>query len=241
MGLSRRQLGADEQIVVEVRRGSGRLAVPIAVAVLAAALAVAASVAADQPAQAHANWLRIVAEALAIAGVGGLVWLLGRTLAWRAETVAVTTDRVVLSRGVLRRRSDQVLLSRVVDAHVDRRLVQRLAGRGDLVLELADGQTVLVEGLRQPDAFQRVVLRQADPGDTGVSPIGRPDDEALRPARPLVVTEFDPTPPMGTPAVSAISSTADVIRLEEIDRLEAEGVLEHVEAERRRSEIHLGR
>ena len=57
----------------------------------------------------------------------------------------------------------------------------------------------------------------------------------------LVVTEFDPTPPRGTLAVSAISSTADLIRLDEIDRLEAEGALDRREADLRRRQITEGR
>jgi hypothetical protein len=241
MGLSRRQLGPDEQIVVEVRLGPGGLVAPALVLILVAGLSLGCFIVAGRPAEAHASWLRIGAAVLGGVGVVVLVWLLARYLSWRAETVTVTSDRLVLSRGVLRRRTDQVLLGRVVDVHVDRRLAQRIVGRGDLVLELSDGQSILVEGLGKPDAFQRVVLRQAGL-DVGVPDASTTTTaEAMRMARPLVVTEFDPTPPKGTPSVSAVSSTADLIRLDEIDRLEAEGVLDQAEAERRRWEISQGR
>ena len=241
MGLSRRSLGADEQIVVEVRRGIGRLVVPMATFVIAGSLAGAALVASRHPTQTHAGWFRIAAAVAGGLSALCLIWLFGRMLAWRAETVAVTTDRLVLSRGVLRRRSDQVLLGRVVDAHVDQRLAQRLVGRGDLILELVDAQTVVVGGLRQPDAFRRVVLRHAGLDEAPGVAVPAPEIGAERVPRPLVVTELDPTPPRGTPSVSAISSTADLIRLDEIDRLEAEGALDHAEADRRRQEIRLGR
>ncbi len=241
MSLSRRSLGPDERVVVEVRRGVGRLVVPSVALVLAVGLAVTALVVSNHPTQTHATWLRVAAASAGAIGVLCLIWWLGRGLAWRAETVAVTTDRVVLSRGVLRRRSDQILLGRVVDAHVDRRLAQRLVGRGDLILELIDAQTILVEDLRQPDAFRRVVLRHAGLDDEGDSGEPRSELEVQRLPRPLVVTELDPTPPRGTPSVSAISSTADLIRLDEIDRLEAEGALDHDEADRRRAEIRRSR
>ena len=236
MGLRRRQLGADEQVVVEVRRGIGRLVTPLVTVVVSLGVAGFALVTAGRPSMSHASWLEIGAGAAAAVMAGSLLWLVSRYCSWRAETVAVTPERLVLSRGVLRRQTDQVLLARVADAHVAQRLTQRLVGRGDLVVELSDGAAVVVEGLREPDSFQRVLLRQAGLGESQTitpRPAGTP--------QMLVVTEFDPTPPRGTLAVSAISSTADLIRLDEIDRLEAEGALDRREADLRRRQITEGR
>ena len=238
MGVRRRQLGADEEIVVEVRRGRGRLLGPLLLALVAGGLGVAALVGAG-PSSGGSSLLRIAAMVAAASGLLALGWLLLRYLAWRAESVTVTTERLILTTGVLRRRADQVLLSRVVDVHVEQRLRQRLIRRGDLLLELSTGETVVVEGLGQPEAFQRVLLRQADAGLLHRPPPATatpgPDPTPLR--RPLVVSELDPTPPHGTPSVSTTSSTAALIRLDEIDRLEAEGSLDPTEATRRRAEI----
>ena len=235
MGLSQRQLGAGEQVVVEVHRGRGRLVVPSLAVLVAVGSSASCLVIAGRPTATGVGTLRIVAWLTGgLAGVA-LIWLLGRFAAWRAETVTVTSARLVLSRGVLRRNIDQVHLARVVEVHVVQRLRQRLTRRGDVVLELVDGAAVVVEALRQPEVFQRVLQRQIEASDGAGASVG--DRRMPSASRALVVTEFDPTPPRGTPSVSASASTASLIRLDEIDRLEAEGSLEPIEAARRRAEI----
>lgn len=57
----------------------------------------------------------------------------------------VTTKRVVIERGVLSKRMEQIDLYRIVDYVVDRPFFQRLAGTGNLVLHTMDRTSPLVE------------------------------------------------------------------------------------------------
>jgi len=55
-----------------------------------------------------------------------------------------------------------------------------------------------------------------------------------------VVYEDDPTPPAGTPAVSSTHAASLFARLDELDGLEASGVLSRQEAEERRRQLTEG-
>jgi hypothetical protein len=247
MALRTRHLATGEEIVVEVNRGSRRLVGPMIAIVAAAAVGIAATVLSTghqippssvllddrKTLDLVLRWIAIIAG---LAGTLSILWAGARWLRWRRTTVAVTTDRVVSTSGVVRQRMDQVLLQRVVDAHVDVTVRDRIARRGTVVIELADGPPVAIDGLRSPESFQRVVLRQA-----GILDGGEPWDEAAESRsgweRPVIITELAPTPPFGTPAVTTTTAAEIMIRLDEIDRLETEGVLSPAEARRRRAEI----
>lgn len=79
-------------------------------------------------------------------GVYGLV-------AWaraRATTIRVTSQRIVVEKGLFSKTLDQIDLYRVVDYRVERPLGQRLVGTGNLVLETLDKTTreLALRGLR---------------------------------------------------------------------------------------------
>lgn len=245
MGLKAKELAGGEQVVIEVRRGPSRLAAPSIVLAAAAGLAVACLMLARRNPSAP-GWtliddrrtvggaLEVLAVILGAISALALLWLLASWLRWRGRSVALTSLRVASVEGVLRRRIDQVLLERVVDVQVDRSMRDRLARRGTVLLELIDGSTVAIDGLAKPDAFARVMLRQA-----GLIPGGPGEDAGSGGSLEgwAVITENDPTPPEGTPALTATGAAARLIRLDEIDRLESEGLLDPAEAARRRSEL----
>ncbi len=151
MPLPARSLGESEAVVVDLRAHGWVLARPIA---LSAAVVVAAGFAAS---------VRIpLAMAWALVGLVALVLLnlLVRYSRWRAQSLVVTTQRVVLRRGVLVRRGREIPLSQISDVSYRQRVVERLVRAGELRIESAgrDGAEVFV-GVPRPAAVQREITR----------------------------------------------------------------------------------
>ncbi|MBK6697735.1 MAG: PH domain-containing protein [Myxococcales bacterium] len=72
--------------------------------------------------------------AIVTLGIGALVyWLRARGVRYR-----ITTQRVIVERGILSKRMDQIDLYRINDYVVDRPLMQRIVGTGNLTLEAMD-------------------------------------------------------------------------------------------------------
>lgn len=234
MGLSRRALGVDEEIIVEVRSHRGALVAPSCLLLAACAGAIWLVVFAS-------SWPKLGREIAAGVLIGlPLWWLVARWMRWRSRSVSLTNERVVVSNGSLRKKSEQVRLLRIIEVHLIQGMTDRLLRRGDVILEVDDGSPLAVERLRHPEAFQRVVLRQLGRDEEE----GDEDDHAgtrefSGPSMPRiqVITEDDPTPPQGTPAVSGSRAATLFARLDELDRLEASGALSHHEAALRRAEL----
>jgi len=93
-----------------------------------------------------------------VRGIGGLllaILTLGLSLivAWfrvRDVHYRITTQRIVVERGLFSKRMEQLDLYRVVDYVVERPFGQRLVGTGNIVLEAMDKTTpeLRIEGLR---------------------------------------------------------------------------------------------
>ena len=68
----------------------------------------------------------------------------------RGTTYKVTTQRIVIERGVLSKHMEQVELYRVVDYTVDRPFGQRIMGTGNITLEAMDKTTpeIRIEGVK---------------------------------------------------------------------------------------------
>lgn len=68
----------------------------------------------------------------------------------RAVHYRITTQRVVIERGVLSKKLEQTDLYRVYDYVVERPLSQRMLGTGNLVLESADKSTpkIRIDGIK---------------------------------------------------------------------------------------------
>ena len=235
MGLSRRDLAVDEEVVVEFRGHRGALLAPL----LGVLLLVGA-----------AGLLLMKATGLPLAPRQGIAavlialplsWFCLRALRWRSRSITLTTQRLVVSRGNLRKHSEQVRLLRIVEVHVDQGVIERLLGRGRIAIDLIDGEPVVIDEIPHPAAMQRLVLRQVDEclttaDEQEAAPPHWPE-EPSRLARVRIVTELDPTPPRGIPAVSGSSAQSLMARLDEVDRLEADGLLSGDEARRRRAEL----
>jgi membrane protein YdbS with pleckstrin-like domain len=238
VALSRRELGQDEAIVLELRSHRGELVLPT---LLLFACAVGAVVLLGE---AHALPLTVRRVLAGVLLVAGLSVALVRWIKWRSRAVVLTSQRFLVINGLLAKTTEQVRLSRVVEVHRRQGLLDRLMRRGSIILEVDDGPSLVVDALRRPEALQRLILRQLrseeDLPRYGqlVGPERQVEPLARRPGREVwIVAEDDPTPPSGTPAVSGSRAALLLARLDELDRLELSGALSADEADRRRRQL----
>lgn len=94
----------------------------------------------------------------AVQGFGGLVLailtlglsVLVNYIRARGTLYRITSQRLVIERGVFSKRTEQVDLYRIVDYVVDRPFGQRIMGTGNIVLEAMDKTTpeIKIEGVK---------------------------------------------------------------------------------------------
>jgi hypothetical protein len=253
MGLRKKQLGHDEEVVVELRGHRGSLLLPLFVVAVGLAILITASV--DH----HLSASSVLKVAGLVLGLLGAVLLVHRVVQWRARVITVTNQRVVVSVAGLRTRRDQVSLDRIVEIQVHQGIVDHLFGRGDVIVELVDGPSVVIPDVSKPEALRRILMRTARLDRQGLlaeasrdhgadesedldmdSRFGLDATQVRRASDvivPRLVTEFDPTPPNGTPAVAASFDQDQVSRLSAIDDLEATGIISPAEALEQRLRI----
>lgn len=120
------QLAEPEVIVLRLRPHGRRLLLP-AVAVCAIAAAAGFWVG-----QLPSEWMNV------LAGVGAIVLVLALgvlpLLTWLSHRTTVTSQRVIVRRGLFARHRSEVQLSRVREVRTRRGLVQRLWAAGDIEL-----------------------------------------------------------------------------------------------------------
>jgi membrane protein YdbS with pleckstrin-like domain len=107
-----------------------------------------------------ADVARWAALALAGALVLCLLWLVARYLRWATTSLVVTSQRLVLRKGVFGRSGREILLERLSDISYHQSLLDRVLGAGDIMLESPgrDGQEVF-EDLPRPVAIQSEINR----------------------------------------------------------------------------------
>jgi membrane protein YdbS with pleckstrin-like domain len=164
-----RFLADDEEIDLLTRRHLVVLLRPLIRFALVTGVVVAAAVF-YSPGD-KSDWLDRSAGAIAVLFFLPVLW---GVLRWSAEAVAVTERRVVAVTGLLRRKVTSIPLGRVRNVDLERGVGGRLLRYGDVVLDLGEQGTVVLERIPRPKEFYRLLAAYA----TGWRP-GRPvpDDE----------------------------------------------------------------
>jgi uncharacterized membrane protein YdbT with pleckstrin-like domain len=159
-----RRLRTGEEVIFEVHPHWTRLLRPVLVALAAVAGGIAARV----------ESLPRFAQLMVAAALGCcLLWLLARYAVWMATSLVLTTDRLVLRRGVFVRSSREILLLHIAELTCRRRFRDRMVGAGDLVIETAGGQhREVVVALPHPDRLQSEITSQIDRRSRERDPLG---------------------------------------------------------------------
>jgi membrane protein implicated in regulation of membrane protease activity len=230
--VSNAELSAGEEVLVDTHPHWICLAAPAVVTVVA--IAVAAAVAAQFS---HAP--TAVAWVLAAMVAVPAVWLVKRAIHRSSISLAVTTQRILLQRGLVRRDVTQLRLSRVKDVHCSQTFWERLIGSGRLVIEVVDEDgAFVVDDVRRPRSLQRVIgsrIGMAEPGEDDA--IADADDDATPPHGVPMGAPPQPATP-GAPSAEGDPRGASVHRqLVEIDDLRRRGILTEDEFERKKADL----
>lgn len=151
MPYPRRLLLDDENVVLDLRPHWRRIVLPaIALPVVAGVGAYVAGIGPQAPAYRIGV---LVVALLLLTFVTLRPWL-----RWRATRYVITTRRVVIRSGILRRTGRDVALHRLTDIALDHGIVDRLFRSGDVVLESAGehGQLVLLDVPHVEDVHRTV-------------------------------------------------------------------------------------
>ena len=98
--------------------------------------------------------------ALVILGPTALL-ILTRTWRWRSHRITVTSHRIEIAHGTIRRQNDFVYFDHLVGVHTQRRVRDRLARRGGVTIETQEGPLHLGT-FRHADSLVRVIQHQRD-------------------------------------------------------------------------------
>ena len=151
MRYPRRLLGQDEEVLAEFRPHWRVLLPALGWAMLLAAAAGVALAALEDP------WR------LAAVVAAPTLWLVmaGRAmLRWWFTSYVLTTERVIVRRGMVARSGTEIPLENIVNVLFSQRVVERLLGYGDVLVESAgsQGQSRLVD-VPDPQGFQSEIYR----------------------------------------------------------------------------------
>jgi membrane protein YdbS with pleckstrin-like domain len=167
MGYPEKSLNPGEQVAIDVRPHWKYLAGPI----FAVAVVVVGSVVALVENVPH--WAELALAALLVLC---LLWLGGRYIRWVTTSFVVTSERLVLRKGILRRTVREILLDRLTDITYNQTLLDRILGCGDILLESPgrDSQEVFPD-LPHPVRIQNEIYRLINQRRPGASVAGTGD------------------------------------------------------------------
>jgi membrane protein YdbS with pleckstrin-like domain len=258
--IDRDLLGDQEDVLVDLRPHWVFLFGPAFLTLVALAAAVA--VASEFPrAPVGVAWV-LVGMVLVPA-----IWLAGRLIRWAGMSLTVTTQRLILRRGLLGRDLVQLRLQRITEIHSTQTPLERLIGTGRLLVEVeGEDQAVAVDDVRRPRNLQRVINNQLDEmapigWRNRWAPIGSPAPvpvPAPVPAPALAPVSDVPTPPHGVaasdsgrlsgtgttapnpPSAPSPQITSVPQQLIQLDELRRRGIVTPAEFEAKKAEL-LGR
>lgn len=140
VGLSTKQLAADQHEVIHTRTHAKALILP-AVALVLISGAVGAGAALIPASARPIGQLAMAALGLVLA----IWWVVIPFLRWRTTTYALTNRRLITRAGILNKTGKDVPLSRVHEVSSDRSLLDRMFGCGTLnVQTAAEGGTLVL-------------------------------------------------------------------------------------------------
>lgn len=139
MGISKSELGRDEQVIDSMRTHGKALITPAAALIVFSAglgLGLGALPPEGQP------WTTWVLVAVFVALV---IWVvLVPFLRWLTSTYTITNRRIITRKGILHKTGHDLPLRRINNVNTERHLVDRFLGCGTLILETAAGNPLVL-------------------------------------------------------------------------------------------------
>lgn len=165
----RKDLLPGEQVIVITRPQPRKLIVPAAVFILAPALAAFAIawIIRGEPSRLlpliTGEWTFWLVTACVLAAAWVLCgYCLPRLLKWHATRYILTSRRIVVRYGMLRRRNQQVSLASVRNLVVGQSLLQRILRSGNISLEAGRQVSTVVSDVPEVATFRNYILEAID-------------------------------------------------------------------------------
>ena len=152
--LPRKFLNEDEELLAELRPHWIFLFGPLFTSIGVWAAIIAILIVWRNP----PGWTNYPTAVLAL--IPGL-WLLGRFIRWRSYDIALTSTRVLVRQGVMRRETVQLRLQRITEVNLSQTLIERMLGVGRIVIDVqGEDDSMTLEYVRKPAVVQRVINSQ---------------------------------------------------------------------------------
>ena len=156
-------LGADEHVVVHHHPHWKRLVLPVLALFVVVGLGSYLAALVNGTAWSSPVWI-----ALAVAGAVLLVWwVLAPLVRWKTTHFVVTTQRLMVRRGVFTRTGEDIPLSRINSVSFRHGLTDRLVGCGTLVVESASDEPLEFADVPRVEHVHTLLYREIndDPND----------------------------------------------------------------------------
>jgi len=92
----------------------------------------------------------------------GLIFLIMAYVRYKTTELAITTRRVIVKHGFVRRRTVEINISKVESIQVDQEILGRLFNFGTLVIAGAGNPQAPIAGISSPMAFRKAFIEAQD-------------------------------------------------------------------------------
>jgi len=103
---------------------------------------------------------------LPVFGLGLILWVLAY-VRYKTTELAITTKRVIVKHGFIRRRTVEININKVESIQVDQEILGRLFNFGTLVIAGAGDPQAPIAGISSPMAFRKAFIEAQDQAKSG--------------------------------------------------------------------------
>ena len=97
----------------------------------------------------------------------GLIFLIIAYVRYKTTELAITTKRVIVKHGFIRRRTVEININKVESIQVDQEVMGRMFNFGTLVIAGAGNPQAPITGISSPMAFRKAFIEAQDQAKSG--------------------------------------------------------------------------
>lgn len=114
------------------------------------------------------------------------LWILWDIVSWRAINYMLTTNRVLVERGVIRKERVYIHYNKIQDINISQSLIERIFRAGDIEIFGGHENTRLImEGIPNPNRVDNIINRLIQGEDIGFRKSKKPED------RKSIINDYD--------------------------------------------------